>query len=259
MSEAHVTAALIVIGNEILSGRTKDVNVAYLARQLTALGIQLAEVRMVRDEERAIIAAVNTLRASHNYVFTTGGIGPTHDDITCEAGRPGLQPALPHQPGGEAHSRGLLQGHRARAERGTDAHGAHARGRHADREPGEPGAGLPGRERLRAGRHPGGDARDVRERGADAEGRAHGEVARDRGAAGRGRRGRPARRPAGALPSRWRSAATPSSATATSARRWCCAAPTRTRSPAPQTSSPRSCASSAASPCRRRHPPAHIA
>ena len=85
MSEATVTAALVVIGNEILSGRTKDVNVAYLARQFTALGIQLAEVRMVRDEERAIIAAVNTLRAAHDYVFTTGGIGPTHDDITCEA------------------------------------------------------------------------------------------------------------------------------------------------------------------------------
>ena len=85
MSDTAVTAALIVIGNEILSGRTKDVNVAYLARQLTALGIQLAEVRMVRDEEGAIIAAVNTLRASHNYVFTTGGIGPTHDDITSEA------------------------------------------------------------------------------------------------------------------------------------------------------------------------------
>ena len=85
MPEAAVTAALIVIGNEILSGRTKDVNVAYLARQLTALGIVLAEVRMVRDEERAIIAALNTLRAAHDYVFTTGGIGPTHDDITCEA------------------------------------------------------------------------------------------------------------------------------------------------------------------------------
>ena len=85
MPEASVTAALVVIGNEILSGRTRDVNVAYLARQLTAMGINLAEVRMVRDEERAIIAAVNTLRAGHDYVFTTGGIGPTHDDITCEA------------------------------------------------------------------------------------------------------------------------------------------------------------------------------
>ena len=85
MPQATVTAALVVIGNEILSGRTRDVNVAYLARQLTAMGINLAEVRMVRDEERAIIAAVNTLRAAHDYVFTTGGIGPTHDDITCEA------------------------------------------------------------------------------------------------------------------------------------------------------------------------------
>ena len=85
MPEAAVTAAVVVIGNEILSGRTKDANVTYLARQLTALGILLAEVRMVRDEERAIIAAVNTLRAAHDYVFTTGGIGPTHDDITCEA------------------------------------------------------------------------------------------------------------------------------------------------------------------------------
>lgn len=85
MPQATVTAALVVIGNEILSGRTRDVNVAYLARQLTAMGINLAEVRMVRDEERAIIAAVNTLRAVHDYVFTTGGIGPTHDDITCEA------------------------------------------------------------------------------------------------------------------------------------------------------------------------------
>ena len=85
MPEATVSAALIVIGNEILSGRTRDVNVAYLARQLTALGIVLAEVRMVRDEERAIVAALNTLRAAHDYVFTTGGIGPTHDDITCEA------------------------------------------------------------------------------------------------------------------------------------------------------------------------------
>ena len=60
-------------------------NVAYIARQLTALGVQLVEVRMVRDDETAIIAAVNTLRASHDYVFTTGGIGPTHDDITSEA------------------------------------------------------------------------------------------------------------------------------------------------------------------------------
>ena len=85
MPETAVTAAVIVIGNEILSGRTEDANVTWLARRLTALGIVLAEVRMVRDEEDAIIAAVNALRAAHDYVFTTGGIGPTHDDITCAA------------------------------------------------------------------------------------------------------------------------------------------------------------------------------
>lgn len=85
MPETAVTAAVIVIGNEILSGRTEDANVTWLARRLTALGIVLAEVRMVRDEEDAIMAAVNVLRAAHDYVFTTGGIGPTHDDITCAA------------------------------------------------------------------------------------------------------------------------------------------------------------------------------
>lgn len=85
MPETAVTAAVIVIGNEILSGRTEDANVTWLARRLTALGIVLAEVRMVRDEEEAIVAAVNALRAAHDYVFTTGGIGPTHDDITCAA------------------------------------------------------------------------------------------------------------------------------------------------------------------------------
>lgn len=85
MPETAVTAAVIVIGNEILSGRTEDANVTWLARRLTALGIVLAEVRMVRDEEDAIMAAVNALRAAHDYVFTTGGIGPTHDDITCAA------------------------------------------------------------------------------------------------------------------------------------------------------------------------------
>ena len=228
MSQATVTAALIVIGNEILSGRTKDVNVSYLARQLTALGIQLAEVRMVRDEERAIIAAVNTLRASHDYVFTTGGIGPTHDDITSEAVARAFNLPYRIHPEAEAHPRGFLSGHRARAERGADAHGPYARGGDAHREPGEPGAGLPGRERPCACRHPGGDARDVRERGADAEGRTRlSSRARSRCCWARAtwprgwRVSRNATRP-------WRSAATPSSATATSARRWSCAAPTKT-------------------------------
>jgi molybdenum cofactor synthesis domain-containing protein len=77
-----VTAALLIIGNEILSGRTQDKNLAYLAGELNRAGIQLREVRVVPDMEQEIIAAVNALRSRYDYVFTTGGIGPTHDDIT---------------------------------------------------------------------------------------------------------------------------------------------------------------------------------
>ena len=84
MSEP-VTAAMIVIGDEILSGRTKDLNIGHLADIMTAIGIDLKEVRIVSDEELAIVAAVNALRTTHTYVFTTGGIGPTHDDITADA------------------------------------------------------------------------------------------------------------------------------------------------------------------------------
>lgn len=78
-------AAILVIGNEILSGRTQDANVAYLGRELAARGVTLAEVRIVRDDRAAIIAALDALRTTHDYVFTSGGIGPTHDDITSEA------------------------------------------------------------------------------------------------------------------------------------------------------------------------------
>ncbi|MHB2264829.1 competence/damage-inducible protein A [Aliihoeflea sp. PC F10.4] len=84
MSEI-VTAAMIVIGDEILSGRTKDRNIGHLADVLTAIGIDLREVRIVADDEDAIIEAVNALRARNDYVFTTGGIGPTHDDITADS------------------------------------------------------------------------------------------------------------------------------------------------------------------------------
>jgi molybdenum cofactor synthesis domain-containing protein len=80
-----VTAAVLVIGNEILSGRTKDANLHYLATGLTEIGIRLMEARVVPDIEARIVAAVNALRAGYDYVFTTGGIGPTHDDITSES------------------------------------------------------------------------------------------------------------------------------------------------------------------------------
>src|SRR5215208_3574588 len=80
-----VTAALLVIGDEILSGRTKDKNIGYIAEYLSNIGVDLREVRVVPDEEEEIVAAVNALRSRHAYVFTTGGIGPTHDDITADA------------------------------------------------------------------------------------------------------------------------------------------------------------------------------
>lgn len=80
-----VTASMLVIGDEILSGRTKDRNIGHLAEMMTAVGIDLREVRVVGDDEAEIVAAVNALRARYSYVFTTGGIGPTHDDITADA------------------------------------------------------------------------------------------------------------------------------------------------------------------------------
>ena len=80
-----VTAAVLVIGDEILSGRTKDKNIGFIAEYLTALGIDLKEVRVVPDEEDEIVAALNALRQRYTYVFTTGGIGPTHDDITADS------------------------------------------------------------------------------------------------------------------------------------------------------------------------------
>src|SRR4051794_3596889 len=80
-----VTAAMLVIGDEILSGRTKDRNIGHLAEIMTAVGIDLKEVRVVPDQEDEIVAAVNVLRSRYDYLFTTGGIGPTHDDITADA------------------------------------------------------------------------------------------------------------------------------------------------------------------------------
>ncbi|WP_299481281.1 molybdopterin-binding protein [uncultured Roseibium sp.] len=80
-----VTAAFLVIGDEILSGRTKDKNIGFVADYMTSLGIDLKEVRVVPDERDEIVLAVNALRSKYDYVFTSGGIGPTHDDITAES------------------------------------------------------------------------------------------------------------------------------------------------------------------------------
>jgi molybdenum cofactor synthesis domain-containing protein len=83
--ETPKTAAVLVIGDEILSGRTQDTNVNYIARFLAVRGIDLKEARVVGDEESHIVAALNSLRGTYDFVFTTGGIGPTHDDITADA------------------------------------------------------------------------------------------------------------------------------------------------------------------------------
>jgi len=82
MEAGTVTAAVLVVGNEILSGRTRDTNTQWLATELGKIGIRLREARVVPDVEAEIVAALDALRAKYNYVFTTGGIGPTHDDIT---------------------------------------------------------------------------------------------------------------------------------------------------------------------------------
>lgn len=84
MQPETLSAAIIIIGNEILSGKTQDLNVQFIAKELGALGIRLREVRVIPDVEEDIIMAVNCLREKYTYVFTTGGIGPTHDDITSQ-------------------------------------------------------------------------------------------------------------------------------------------------------------------------------
>ncbi len=85
MADDTVTAGMLAIGDELLSGRTKDKNIGHLATILTASGIELLEVRIVPDIEDEIVAALNALRQRYTYVFTSGGIGPTHDDITADA------------------------------------------------------------------------------------------------------------------------------------------------------------------------------
>jgi len=93
-----VTAAMLVIGDEILSGRTKDKNIGFVADYLTAMGIDLNEVRIVGDNMDEIAEAVNALRAKYDYVFTSGGIGPTHDDITADAIAAAFGVGIDHDP-----------------------------------------------------------------------------------------------------------------------------------------------------------------
>src|SRR5712675_142640 len=93
-----VTAGILVIGDEILSGRTKDKNIGFIAEYLTNIGIDLKEVRVVADDEADIIAALDALRDRYTYVFTTGGIGPTHDDITADSVARAFGVGIDHHP-----------------------------------------------------------------------------------------------------------------------------------------------------------------
>jgi molybdenum cofactor synthesis domain-containing protein len=85
MIKTEITAAILIIGDEILSGRTQDVNINFIAKELSELGIHLSEVRVIPDIKERIINTINELRQKYTYIFTTGGIGPTHDDITTES------------------------------------------------------------------------------------------------------------------------------------------------------------------------------
>lgn len=98
MTESSPTAAVLIIGDEVLSGRTQDTNLNTIARFLAALGIDLMEARTVGDRKAQIVDSLNALRAGHDYVFTTGGIGPTHDDITADAVATAFGVALPEHP-----------------------------------------------------------------------------------------------------------------------------------------------------------------
>lgn len=101
------TAAMLVIGDEILTGRTRDSNLHYLAGELARAGIDLVEARLVRDDHAAIVAAVRALAAGHDHLFTSGGIGPTHDDITADAVAAAMGAAIGHR----ADALAILQAH----------------------------------------------------------------------------------------------------------------------------------------------------
>ena len=150
---APVTAALLVIGDEILSGRTKDKNIGYIAEYLTGIGVDLSEVRVVPDVEAEIVAAVNALRSRYTYVFTTGGIGPTHDDITADAIAKAFGVTIDIDPRAVAMMQERYQPGELNEAR--LANGAHPRGRRPDRERHLQGAGISPRQCVRDGRRAG--------------------------------------------------------------------------------------------------------
>jgi molybdenum cofactor synthesis domain-containing protein len=116
-----ITAGLLVIGDEILSGRTKDKNIGYIAEYLTNIGIDLREVRVVADVEEEIVGALNAMRHRYTYMFTTGGIGPTHDDITADSVAKAFGVGIGYHPEAVALLREML------AKRGTELNEARLR------------------------------------------------------------------------------------------------------------------------------------
>ncbi len=187
MAEAP-SAAILIIGDEILSGRTKDKNIGFIADTLTDIGIDLMEVRIVGDTEAAIVEAVRALSERYDFVFTSGGIGPTHDDITADCHGQGLRRADRRRPARRRDAHGVLGEARRGAEREPLAHGAHPGGRGADHQHRLRRARLPHPERLRHGRRAGGHAGDDGRGGQGAAGLAADPVGDDRGAPP-GRRG----------------------------------------------------------------------
>ena len=184
MAATNPTACLLVIGNEVLSGRTQDANIRFLAIGLGELGIPLREVRVIPDVPQTIIDTVNEVRAKFDYVFTTGGIGPTHDDITSECVAAAF--GVPWEPHPVAWAR-MESVSARRIQRRAAAHGDDAARRDADRQRAVGRARFPDRQRLRDGGRAARHAVDVRMAGAAPARRPEDRVAR-------GARDRPCRR-----------------------------------------------------------------
>ena len=161
--DATVTAAILVIGDEILCGRTKDRNIGYIAEYLARAGVDMREARVVPDVEEEIVAAVNALRARYDYVFTTGGIGPTHDDITADAVAKAFGVGIDEDPRAIADHAGALQAGRPHPR--PPPHGAHSRRRRSCRQPDLEGARLSNRQCHRHGGRAERHAGDARQRG----------------------------------------------------------------------------------------------
>ena len=173
-----VTAALLVIGDEILSGRTKDKNIGYIAEYLTAVGIDLMEVRVVGDEEAAIVDALNALRHRYTYVFTTGGIGPTHDDITADCVAKAFGVSIDVDPRALAILQERVEATGTRDERSAPAHDAHSQGRRPRAQQGVGRARHLDRQRHRHGGRAVDHAGDARRGRAQAQDRHPHAVAR---------------------------------------------------------------------------------